>query len=162
MPGFGGLLRLVPITVEALLSVTAAALSGFGVFFRVSFGLGHDALLRIVIISLPDIKETMSHLVSIASVQTSGDAPVAMRAHKPFIRHNFHGVPSGRQGQFSLKFTFGKARFFLSAHRTSPWINMPFWPDNMISVELSDSFARCCFSATRGPLLTQYMKVSRA
>src|SRR3989454_3050721 len=107
--GFGGLLRLVPITVEALLSVTTAALSGFGVFFRVSFGLGHDALLRIVIISRPDIKETMSHLVSISSLQTSGDAPVSMRAHKPFIMHNFHGVPSGRQGQFSLKFTFGKA-----------------------------------------------------
>src|SRR2546430_7922304 len=110
MQGFGGLLRLVPITVEALLSVTTAALSGFGVFFRVSFGLGHDALLRIVIISRPDIKETRSHLVSISSLQTSGDAPVAMRAHKPFIMHHFHGVPSGRQGQFSLKFTFGKAR----------------------------------------------------
>src|SRR2546430_5826217 len=109
MQGFGGLLRLVPITVAALLSVTTAALSGFGVFFRVSFGLGHDALLRIVIISRPDIKETRSHLVSISSLQTSGDAPVAMRAHKPFIMHNFHGVPSGRQGQFSLKFTFGKA-----------------------------------------------------
>src|SRR5207249_10833785 len=103
------LLRLVPIAVEAFLSVTTAALSGFGWFFRVSFGLGHDALLRIVIISLSDIKETMSHLVSIASLQTSGDAPVSMRAHKPFIMHNFHGVPSGRQGQFSLKFTFGKA-----------------------------------------------------
>jgi hypothetical protein len=101
---------LVPIAVEALLSVTTAALSGFGLFFRVSFGLGHDALLRIVIISRPDIKETMSHLVSISSLQTSGDAPVSMRAHKPFIMHNFHGVPSGRQGQFSLKFTFGKAR----------------------------------------------------
>src|SRR6266436_5124439 len=110
MQGFGGLLRLVPIAVEALLSVTTAALSGFGLFFRVSFGLGHDALLRIVIISLPDIKETMSHLVSISSLQTSGDTPVSMRAHKPFIMHNFHGVPSGRQGQFSLKFTFGKAR----------------------------------------------------
>src|SRR6266481_2136807 len=114
MQGFGGLLRLVPIAVEALLSVTTAALSGFGLFFRVSFGLGHDALLRIVIISLPDIKETMSHLVSISSLQTSGDTPVSMRAHKPFIMHNFHGVPSGRQGQFSLKFTFGKARFKFS------------------------------------------------
>src|SRR6266478_2470312 len=110
MQGFGGMLRLVPIAVEALLSVTTAALSGFGLFFRVSFGLGHDALLCIVIISLPDIKATMSHLVSISSLQTSGDAPVSMRAHKPFIMPNFHGVPSGRQGQFSLKFTFGKAR----------------------------------------------------
>src|SRR6266481_1337395 len=116
MQGFGGLLRLVPIAVEALLSVTTAALSGFGLFFRVSFGLGHDALLRIVIISLPDIKETMSHLVSISSLQTSGDTPVSMRAHKPFIMHNFHGVPSGRQGQFSLKFTFGKASINLPLH----------------------------------------------
>jgi hypothetical protein len=60
MQGFGGLLRLVPIAVEALLSVTTAARSGFGLFFRVSFGLGHDALLRIVIISRPDINSELT------------------------------------------------------------------------------------------------------
>src|SRR5206468_11899148 len=53
MQGLGGLLCLATVAIEALLSVMAAALSGFGLFFRVSFRWGHDDLLRIVMSSIP-------------------------------------------------------------------------------------------------------------
>jgi hypothetical protein len=48
MQGFGGLLRLATVTLEALLSVVAASSSGFGLFFDVSFRWGHDEFLCIV------------------------------------------------------------------------------------------------------------------
>jgi hypothetical protein len=41
----GGMLCLAAITGEALLRLQATALSGFGLFFGVSFRWGHDALL---------------------------------------------------------------------------------------------------------------------
>jgi hypothetical protein len=61
MQGLGGLLGLAPIALKALLSIAAAALSGFGLFSGVSFGWGHDALLCIVMNLILDTKETMSH-----------------------------------------------------------------------------------------------------
>jgi hypothetical protein len=66
MQGLGGLLRLATVALEALLSVEATALSGFGLFSSVSFGLGHADLLCIVMSSIPDRKETMSPDVSIS------------------------------------------------------------------------------------------------
>src|SRR5262249_22584907 len=41
----GGVLRLVAVTLLALLRCESTALSGFGVFFCPSFGWGHEALL---------------------------------------------------------------------------------------------------------------------
>jgi hypothetical protein len=61
MQGLGGLLRLATVAIEALLSVEAAALSGFGLFLGLSFRWGHDDLLRIAIHSIPVLmKETVS------------------------------------------------------------------------------------------------------
>jgi hypothetical protein len=42
MQALGGLFGLAPVTLEALLSVVAAALSGFGLFFGVAFRWRHD------------------------------------------------------------------------------------------------------------------------
>jgi hypothetical protein len=78
MQGLGGLLGLATVALEALLSVEATAPSGFGLFSSVSFSLGHDDFLRIVINSIPVLmKETMSHLAPISKWQPRGeDAPV--------------------------------------------------------------------------------------
>jgi hypothetical protein len=64
--GFSGLLGLATVALEALLSVEATALSGFGLFSGVSFGLGHG-FLSITITWILDRKETMSHRVSIST-----------------------------------------------------------------------------------------------
>jgi hypothetical protein len=45
LQGFGGLLRLEAITLEALLGFEAMPLSGFGVFFHVTLRWEHGALL---------------------------------------------------------------------------------------------------------------------
>jgi hypothetical protein len=45
LEGLGGVLRLAAIALQALVSLEAAALSGFGVFFRRSFAWGHGLLL---------------------------------------------------------------------------------------------------------------------
>jgi hypothetical protein len=45
LEGLGGVLRLAAIALQALVSLEAAALSGFGVFFRRSFAWGHGVLL---------------------------------------------------------------------------------------------------------------------
>ena len=66
MQGLGGLLGLATVAIEALLSVEATALSGFGLFVGVSFRGGHDDLLSIAITRILDRKETMSHRVSIS------------------------------------------------------------------------------------------------
>jgi hypothetical protein len=72
MQGLGGLLGLATVTLEALLSVEAAARSGFGLFFGVSFGWGHDDLLCLIMSSILDIKETMPHRVSISARHFKG------------------------------------------------------------------------------------------
>src|SRR6059058_1371501 len=111
MQGLGGLLCLATVAIEALLSVMAAALSGFGLFFRVSFRWGHDDLLRIVMSSIPTyMKETMSHLASISKRQTRGEDAPAPPSYKPFMMNGFHGVSSENPHQCLLKFMFGKAR----------------------------------------------------
>src|SRR5439155_17629240 len=111
MQGLGGLLCLATVAIEALLSVMAAALSGFGLFFRVSFRWGHDDLLRIVMSSIPAyMKETMSHLASISKRQTRGEDAPAPPSYKPFMMNGFHGVSSENPHQCLLKFMFGKAR----------------------------------------------------
>jgi hypothetical protein len=43
---------LSTVTFEALSGMKAPVLSGFGVFFRVSFRWGHGALLRTVVLSM--------------------------------------------------------------------------------------------------------------
>src|SRR5881296_3323552 len=112
MQGLGGLLCLATVAIEALLSVMAAALSGFGLFFRVSFRWGHDDLLRIVMSSIPTyMKETMSHLASISKRKTRGEDAPAPPSYKPFMMNGFHGVSSENPHQCLLKFMFGKARF---------------------------------------------------
>src|SRR5207244_12263197 len=114
MQGLGGLLCLATVAIEALLSVMAAALSGFGLFFRVSFRWGHDDLLRIVMSSIPTyMKETMSHLASISKRQTRGEDAPAPPSYKPFMMNGFHGVSSENPHQCLLKFMFGKARLIL-------------------------------------------------
>src|SRR5881398_52647 len=111
MQGLGGLLCLATVAIEALLSVMAAALSGFGLFFRVSFRWGHDDLLRIVMSSIPTyMKETMSHLASISKRQTRGEDAPAPPSYKPFMMNGFHGVSSENPHQCLLKVMFGKAR----------------------------------------------------
>ena len=67
MQGLSSLLRLATVALEALLSVEATALSGFSLFFGVSFGLGHDDLLCIGMRSIRDTKETMPRCVSISA-----------------------------------------------------------------------------------------------
>src|SRR5437016_8527044 len=110
MQGLGGLLCLATVAIEALLSVMAAALSGFGLFFRVTFRWGHDDLLRIVMSSIPTyMKETMSHLASISKRQTRGEDAPAPPSYKPFMMNGFHGVSSENPHQCLLKFMFGKA-----------------------------------------------------
>src|SRR5438552_7761352 len=118
MQGLGGLLCLATVAIEALLSVMAAALSGFGLFFRVSFRWGHDDLLRIVMSSIPTyMKETMSHLASISRRQTRGEDAPAPPSYKPFMMNGVHGVSSENPHQCLLKFMFGKARKETSALR---------------------------------------------
>src|SRR5438552_18861152 len=113
MQGLGGLLCLATVAIEALLSVMAAALSGFGLFFRVSFRWGHDDLLRIVMRSIPAyMKETMSHLASISKRHTRGEDAPATPSYKPFMMNGFHGVSSENPHQCLLKFMFGKASTF--------------------------------------------------
>src|SRR5205823_6556537 len=113
MQGLGGLLCLATVAIEALLSVMAAALSGFGLFFRVSFRWGHDDLLRIVMSSIPTyMKETMSHLASISKRQTRGEDAPAPPSYKPFMMNGFHGVSSENPHQCLLKVMFGKASQF--------------------------------------------------
>src|SRR5881628_2244038 len=110
MQGLGGLLCLATVAIEALLSVMAAALSGFGLFFRVSFRWGHDDLLRIVMSSIPTyMKETMSHLASISKRQTRGEDAPAPPSYKPFMMNGFHGVSSENPHQCLLNVMFGKA-----------------------------------------------------
>jgi hypothetical protein len=101
MEGLSSLLCLAPILLEALLSKATAALSGFGGFFRVSFGLGHDDLLRII--SRPDMQETMSHDASLPNGQTMYVDSLAMRSYKPFVMDNFHEVWSENPHQYLLK-----------------------------------------------------------
>jgi putative ABC transport system substrate-binding protein len=125
MQGLGGLLRLATVTLEALLSVEATALSGFGWLSSVSFGLGHDDLLSIALTRILDRKEIMSHLVSISKWQPRGeDAPV-LRCPNPFIMNSFHGVLRENPHMCLLKFMFGKASILLrgtayTAERTRP------------------------------------------
>src|SRR5207247_8622222 len=121
MQGLGGLLCLATVAIEALLSVMAAALSGFGLFFRVSFRWGHDDLLRIVMSSIPTyMKETMSHLASISKRQTRGEDAPAPPSYKPFMMNGFHGVSSENPHQCLLKFMFGKARPVSARPRRNP------------------------------------------
>src|SRR5688500_16547024 len=108
MEGFGSLLRLAPVALEALLGVAATAHSGFGLFSGVSFGWGHADLVCIVMRSIPDIRETMSHRVSMSHRMDENLA--IMQSHKPCIMNNFHEVASGNPLSCSLIFKFGKAR----------------------------------------------------
>ena len=64
MEGFDRLLRLALITLKALLRVQAAALSGFGVLFGVSFKGGPGVLLQTVLLAMHGEKDTMSPTVS--------------------------------------------------------------------------------------------------
>src|SRR5687767_7591839 len=110
MEGFGSLLRLAPVALEALLGVAATAHSGFGLFSGVSFGWGHADLVCIVMRSIPDIRETMSHRVSMSHRMDENLA--IMQSHKPCIMNNFHEVASGNPLSCSLIFKFGKARLY--------------------------------------------------
>src|SRR5688572_14983794 len=110
MEGFGSLLRLAPVALEALLGVAATAHSGFGLFSGVSFGWGHADLVCIVMRSIPDIRETMSHRVSMSHRMDENLA--IMQSHKPCIMNNFHEVASGTPLSCSLIFKFGKASIF--------------------------------------------------
>src|SRR5687768_11159068 len=110
MEGFGSLLRLAPVALEALLGVAATAHSGFGLFSGVSFGWGHADLVCIVMRSIPDIRETMSHRVSMSHRMDENLA--IMQSHKPCIMNNFHEVASGNPLSCSLIFKFGKARVY--------------------------------------------------
>src|SRR5438094_2168313 len=122
MQGLGGLLCLATVAIEALLSVMAAGLSGFGLFFRVSFRWGHDHLLRIVMRSIPAyMKETMSHLASISKRQTRGEDAPAPPSYKPFMMNGFHGVSSENPHQCLLKFMFGKARLLFACRSIPPY-----------------------------------------
>src|SRR5688500_6587785 len=107
MEGFSSLLRLAPVALEALLGVAATAHSGFGLFSGVSFGWGHADLVCIVMRSIPDRKETMSHRVSMSHRMDENLA--IMQSHKPCIMNNFHEVASGNPLSCSLIFKFGKA-----------------------------------------------------
>jgi hypothetical protein len=111
MQGFGSLLGLATVALEALLSIEAAAPSGFGLFSSLSFSLGHDDCLRIGINSIPVwMKEPMSPLASISKWQPRGEDAPALRWPNPFIMNSFHGVLSENPHMCLLKFMFGKAR----------------------------------------------------
>jgi len=58
-----GPLGLLLIASQALVGFLTTALSGFGVFFGVSFAWGHGVLLRTVMISRSGLKVTLSHQV---------------------------------------------------------------------------------------------------
>src|SRR5687768_3359915 len=118
MEGFGSLLRLAPVALEALLGVAAPAHSGFGLFSGVSFGWGHADLVCIVMRSIPDIRETMSHRDSMS--HRMDENLDIMQSHKPCIMNNFHEVASGNPLSCSLIFKFGKARKESSACRNFP------------------------------------------
>ena len=65
LESLSGPLRLAAIACKALVCCEAAALSGFGVFFRGSCAWGHGALLRFVRVccggSLPTRTRDMTH-----------------------------------------------------------------------------------------------------
>jgi hypothetical protein len=46
LEGLGGVLRLAAVTCEALLCLQVAPVSGFSLFFGVSFRWGHAVLLN--------------------------------------------------------------------------------------------------------------------
>src|SRR5438874_10107577 len=122
MQGLGGLLCLATVAIEALLSVTTTALSGFGLFFRVSFRWGHDDLLRIVMSAIPAyMKETMSYLASISKRQTRGEDAPAPPSFNPFMMNGFHGVSSKNPHQCLLKFMSEKPgeTYHAALHRES-------------------------------------------
>jgi hypothetical protein len=54
------LLRLTPVALKAFMSVSATALSGFGLFLGVSFAGGHRGLLPTVMLAMHGEKDTMS------------------------------------------------------------------------------------------------------
>jgi hypothetical protein len=111
-------LGLTTVTLEAFLSLVAAALSGFGLFFGVSFRSGHDDFLCIVISSIPvSMKETMSYLASISKRHPRGENAPALPVYNPFMMNSFHGALREIPHPFLLKFIFGKARH-ICAERT--------------------------------------------
>ena len=59
LEGFGGLLSLAAVTVEALVYLAITAPSGFGVLFCISFGRGHGELLVPYGSRVDGVKETM-------------------------------------------------------------------------------------------------------
>jgi hypothetical protein len=61
LAGFGGLLRLETIMIEALSRLVPTALSDFSLFFGVSCAGGHGVLLRTVLLWMMGAKETMPH-----------------------------------------------------------------------------------------------------
>jgi hypothetical protein len=75
MSGLGDLLGLATVTLEALLRMVAAALSGFRLFFGISFSRRHGDLLHTVIISRRGMKETLSHSLSAGKPQSEHATP---------------------------------------------------------------------------------------
>ncbi len=60
MEGLDVALSLLALVLEALVRLAATAMGGFRVFFGVSFGGGHGALLQTVLLAMHGWKETMS------------------------------------------------------------------------------------------------------
>ena len=60
MEGLCSPLCVALVPLKALLSVVAAARSGFGLLFGVSFAEGHSVLLETVMLAMHGEKETMS------------------------------------------------------------------------------------------------------
>jgi hypothetical protein len=73
--GLEGTLSLGVVTLEALVSLVAAALSGFGVFFSVSLSLGHGDLLHTMIIATHGLKDTLVHSISHGKLQSEKAVP---------------------------------------------------------------------------------------
>jgi hypothetical protein len=79
----GGVLRLAAIMSKALLCVQATALSGFDLFFGVSFRWGHDGLLEAVRVCGGGSRSACTCHMPLASV----------RAASP-LRHVLPGLPA--------------------------------------------------------------------
>jgi hypothetical protein len=61
MQGFDIVLGLLLLALQALLGFEVTSLSGFGLFFGLSFGWGHGGFLRAVYLGRYGSKDTMPH-----------------------------------------------------------------------------------------------------
>jgi hypothetical protein len=98
LQGLRGLLRLTAVTLQALLSVAVATLSGFGLFFRISLRGRHGAFLRCIWVLFGDsLPKRMRQRPSLHGWQRESALRTAFPALSAFLCWGF-AVQMGQEG----------------------------------------------------------------